>query len=107
MLATVSAHYGLGPVVAIDPHNSPILLKPQGAELPSSYQDFLESIRLANLSDHVEPDLAYSTQISAGWDRPIRLLWIDGDHTFKGAKEDFDGFFPHVVANGVVALHML
>jgi predicted O-methyltransferase YrrM len=25
MLAKIAAHYGLGPIVAIDPHNSPIL----------------------------------------------------------------------------------
>src|SRR6202040_2837186 len=29
MLAKVASHYGCGPVVAIDPHNSPILLDHQ------------------------------------------------------------------------------
>ena len=31
MLAKVAAHYGLGPIVAIDPHNSPILVNPDGS----------------------------------------------------------------------------
>lgn len=39
------------------------------------------------------------------WNRPIRFLWIDGDHTYQGAKTDFDGFFPHVLPQGIVALH--
>jgi hypothetical protein len=32
-------------------------------------------------------------------------LWIDGDHTYEGAKTDFDGFISHVSPYGVVALH--
>jgi predicted O-methyltransferase YrrM len=104
MLAKVAAHYGRGPVVAIDPHNSPILLGP-GSLKRSSYDDFLESLRIANIEKHVESHVAYSGDVSASWTRPIRLLWIDGDHSYQGAKADFDGFLPHLAAGGVVALH--
>lgn len=104
MLAKVAAHYGLGSVVAIDPHNSPILLGP-GSLKRSSYDDFLESLRIAGIEKNVEPHVAYSTDVSATWTRPIRLLWIDGDHSYKGAKADLDGFLPHLAPNGVVALH--
>ncbi len=105
MLAKVAAHYGLGPMVAIDPHNSPILLNPDGSNRFSSYEDFLQNIRGAGVADHVEPHLAYSTALSPTWNRPIRLLWIDGDHSYPGAKADFDGFLPHLAPNGVLALH--
>ena len=105
MLAKVAAHYGLSPVVAIDPHNSPILVNLDGSNDKSSYQDFLHSIRSAGIEEHVEQHLAYSKDVSPGWNRPIRLLWIDGDHSYPGAKTDFDGFFPHLVPNGVIALH--
>jgi predicted O-methyltransferase YrrM len=105
MLAKVASHYGLGPVVAIDPHNSPILLDHQADPEASSYQDFLASIRSAGLSDHVEPRRAYSAEVAGSWNRPIRLLWIDGDHSYQGAKKDLDGFLPHLVPFGVVAFH--
>lgn len=105
MLAKVAAHYGLGPIVAIDPHNSPILVNPDGSNSKSSYEDFLHSIRAAGIEKHVEPHLAYSKEVSSGWNRPIRLLWIDGDHSYPGAKADFEGFLPHLVPNGVIALH--
>jgi MMP 1-O-methyltransferase len=104
MLAKVARHYRLGPIVAIDPHNSPILIKP-GAPKSTSYDDFLESLRTAGIADQVEPHLAYSTDVSTHWNRPVRLLWIDGDHSYAGAKADLDGFLPHVVPNGVIALH--
>ena len=105
MLAKVAAHYGLGPVVAIDPHNSPVLVNLDGSNDKSSYEDFLHAIRHAGIAEHVEPHRAYSKDVSAGWNRPIRLLWIDGDHSYPGAKADFDGFLPHLQPNGVVALH--
>jgi predicted O-methyltransferase YrrM len=105
MLAKVASHYGLGPVVAIDPHNSPILLDHQANPDASSYQDFLNSIRTAGVSNHVESLVAYSTDVAESWHRPIRLLWIDGDHSYDGAKKDLDNFFPHLVPGGVVAFH--
>ncbi len=105
MLAKVASHYGLGPVVAIDPHNSPILLDHQVNAEASSYQDFLDSIRGAGVSNHVEAHRARSADVSSSWNRPIRLLWIDGDHSYEGAKKDLDGFFPHLAPLGVVAFH--
>jgi predicted O-methyltransferase YrrM len=101
MLAKVASHYGRGPVSAIDPHNSPILVQ-QGA---SSYEEFQKSIRGAGLEKHVEAHVAYSEDVAKSWNRPIRLLWIDGDHTYEGAKKDLDGFLPHLVPYGVVAFH--
>jgi hypothetical protein len=105
MLAKVAAHYGLGPVVAIDPHNSPILLDRHSNPESSSYTDFLDSIHAAGVLNHVESHVAYSTNVASTWNRPIRLLWIDGDHSYEAAKKDLDGFFPHLVPFGVVALH--
>jgi len=105
MLAKVASRYSFGPVVAIDPHNSPILLDHQANPEASSYQDFLDFINAAGVSNHVESHLAYSTDVASFWNRPIRLLWIDGDHSYEGAKKDLDGFFPHLVSLGIVAFH--
>lgn len=105
MLAKVAAHYGLSRIVAIDPHNSPELLDMEANPEASSFQEFLTNIQSAGVADQVEIHRAYSKDAASLWNRPIRFLWIDGDHSYQGAKTDFDGFFPHVVPQGIVALH--
>ena len=105
MLAKVAAHYGLGSIVAIDPHNSPELLDHKADPAASSYKDFLRNIETAGVTGQVEPHRAYSKDVAGVWNQPIRFLWIDGDHTYQGAKTDFDGFISHVSPYGVVALH--
>jgi len=105
MLAKVASHYDLGPVTAIDPHNSPILLDQQGNPGASSYKDFLHSIEAAGVTPYVESRLAYSAEVATAWNQPIRILWIDGDHSYEGARRDLDGFLPHLVPFGVLAFH--
>jgi predicted O-methyltransferase YrrM len=110
MLAKVAAHYGLGQVVAIDPHNFNLSEKSDVASEAlarpaSTMDDFLNSLRVAGVTEQVEFHHALSRDVSSSWNEPIRLLWIDGDHTYRGAKDDFDGFAPHVKPGGVIALH--
>lgn len=42
-------------------------------------------VRLVNLS---------SEWLSRRWPLPVRLLWIDGDHRYAGAKRDLDRWLP-------------
>jgi hypothetical protein len=107
MLGKVAAHYGLGPVVAIDPHNfyNAELEAHRTSPVASSYNEFLSNLGAAGVRNLVEVHRAYSTDIAPVWNRPISFLWIDGDHSYRGAKADFDGFAPHVVSGGMVAFH--
>lgn len=41
-----------------------------------------------------------SETLGPGWNRPISLLVIDGDHTYEGVKRDFESWEPHVVPGG-------
>ncbi len=104
-LALVGARYGLGPVVSIDPHTAPSPTDPILDRQLSSFSDFLATLRNAGIEQHVEIHRAASRDVAKEWNRPIRMLWIDGDHTYAGAKEDFDLFFPYLVEGGIVALH--
>ena len=105
MLAKVASRYGLRPVIAIDPHMHVLSTASDRVQLPSTYDEFLKSIRGAGVERHVEIHHALSQDVSRTWKRPIRLLWIDGDHSYEGTKADFDGFFPFVNSGGVIAMH--
>lgn len=37
--------------------------------------------------------------------RKIDFLFIDGDHTYEGVKQDFETFKPLVAKGGIIALH--
>lgn len=107
MLATISRHYGLSTIVAIDPHtfHSSELQNLKNSPNASTYDDFLRHIQSAGISDFVDVRRALSSDVSPTWNTPIRFLWIDGDHTYQGAKDDFDGFMPHLIPGGIVAFH--
>lgn len=35
----------------------------------------------------------------------VNLLFIDGDHSYEGVKDDIEGWIPHVKTGGIVAFH--
>ncbi len=107
VLATVAQHYGFGPVAAIDPHtfDNPELAAHRAMPGASSFEAFLRNLDSAGVARVVESHRARSIDVAPVWTRPIRFLWIDGNHTWAGAKADFDGFMPHLVPGGVVAFH--
>ena len=104
-LASIAARYGLGKVVTVDPHTAPSVTDPDLEGQTSSWEDFRATLRTAGVEDSVEIHRALSRDLARGWTRPIRLLWIDGDHTYAGAKEDIDLFRRHLAAGAIVALH--
>jgi predicted O-methyltransferase YrrM len=105
LLASVAAHYGLRPVVAIDPHTAPSVTDPKIAPGSSTYEEFVGALRSTHLEEQVEIRRVYSREAAKGWNRPIRLLWIDGDHTYEGAREDFELFSPYLAKGAIVAMH--
>lgn len=91
------------PVYAIDPHEEfhgpfgGIFGPPDRREF---FQNMLtvggwENVRLVNLSSEV---------ITPGWDKPVGLLWIDGDHSYEGVRRDFECWLPHLVPGAPVIL---
>jgi predicted O-methyltransferase YrrM len=105
-LASIARRYHQLPVVAVDPHTSPSETDPDLYDgQTTTFDDFTRTIEQAGLAPHVEVHRAFSQDLAPTWTRPIRLLWIDGDHTYAGAKADLDMFLPHLVPGGVVAFH--
>jgi predicted O-methyltransferase YrrM len=104
-LASIARHFGLAPIVAVDPFTAPSTTDPDLSGAASSLGDFRNTIAAADLVDHVEVHEAFSSDLAIGWNRPIRFLWIDGDHTYRGTKTDIDLFREHLRDGAIVALH--
>lgn len=70
-----------------------------------SYDDFVANLETAGVLDRVEIKRAFSYDLAREWKDPIRFLWIDGDHAYRGAKTDIDMFKPFFADGAIVAMH--
>ena len=104
-----SCHIGLalrenvrGKLYAIDPHQ-PTDWNDQNAV--ASLPILQRNLRRCGLESYVEIVRATSEVAAIGWDRPIDLLFIDGDHSYAGVKRDWELFSPHLSPFGVTVFH--
>ena len=88
-------------IFAVDPH------KPLAEEgyTEDTEAEFLDNIQKAGVADRVVPMTMTSQDAARGWNKPIRLLWIDGDHRYEPTKLDFNLWEPHLVEGGIIAMH--
>lgn len=50
--------------------------------------------------------LGDSKAVGKAWNGPaIDFLFIDGDHSYEGCKGDIDAWYPHIVPDGLIAIH--
>ncbi|MGA2802029.1 MAG: class I SAM-dependent methyltransferase [Verrucomicrobiota bacterium] len=107
VLAKAALLAGESKIVAVDPLNSSAKTDPSLGGKPSAQSDFETNLKNVGLEHAVEFYLERSSDLARKWDsaRKIRLLWIDGDHTYGGAKADFDFFRPFLADRAIVAMH--
>ena len=106
-------------VFSIDPHTGdPFFIcgkKPQGPKLENSeykvddgtefnsYSGFLRTIRHFQIEDWVIPLVMTSNEATKKTEiGPIRLLFIDGMHTYEAVKDDINNWVPRVISGGVI-----
>ncbi len=100
-LALGSMAVGGEKVYAVDPH-TPLLEEGYAVDTGA---EFRKNIEEAGVSGHVIPLVKTSEEAAQGWDKPVKLLWIDGDHRYEYVKRDFLLWEPHVIEGGIVAMH--
>lgn len=97
---------GVGnPVYAIDPH-----LKFQGilggCFGPADQAEFYQNVATSNVGEIVSVVSLPSIAAARSWsDRNISLLWVDGDHSYKAVREDFEAWEAYVINGGKIAFH--
>ncbi len=73
-----------------------------GSTLPA----FTANIARLGLTNLVTPVVASSLAAAAGWTGGlIRLLFIDGDHSYEASKADFEAWRPHLAPGSLVGFH--
>ncbi len=70
--------------------------------------NFRRNIKNAGIEDFVVPIVMSSEDAANMWSKKpksIRLLWIDGSHSYEDAKKDFLLWSKYVIDGGIIALH--
>jgi hypothetical protein len=90
------------PVYAIEPHEefTGVL---GGAFGPADRRAFFENLLGAGVVEQVRLVNLSSEVVAPGWQLPVGLLWIDGDHRYEAVRRDFESWEPHL--HGKVAFH--
>lgn len=91
-------------VHTVDPHTGDRqALEAAGAELPSSEADLRRNLSVAGVADAVVAHTARSDELAARWDgAPLRLLFVDGWHSYDAVASDLRNWAPLVSPGGAV-----
>jgi len=89
------------PVFAIEPHEHFIGLK-GGAFGPNDRRAFFRTLLHTKLFSIVRLLNTTSAVITPGWDKPVGLLFIDGDHRYDSVCSDFALWRPYLMPDAIV-----
>jgi len=64
----------------------------------------LDNLKKFGVQDLVVPKFSHSASANMGWDKPIKMLWIDTDGNYFPLKCDLILWERHLVIGGIIAL---
>jgi predicted O-methyltransferase YrrM len=76
-------------------------LAASGSTLPT----FRANLTRVGLADWVEPRVGDSVAVARAWVGPVRLLFIDADHSYESTRADWLAWISHLVPGGLVGFH--
>jgi hypothetical protein len=103
ILYTVDHHRGSEEHQPGEEYHDPELV--DGAGRVDTLPELRRTIDAAALGDVVVPVVAPSSVVARGWATPLALLFVDGGHSRAAAGGDYDSWSPHVVPDGLLAIH--
>ncbi len=81
-------------------HPAPELTR-DGSTLPQ----FRANLRTHGLEAFVQPIVESSLNAAEKWTAPLRMVFIDGDHSYDASRNDFEAWSKFVTPGGIVAFH--
>jgi predicted O-methyltransferase YrrM len=85
-------------------HHDPSLVDPELGVM-DTLPVFRRTIHDAGLEEHVVAVVGRSRAVSRWWSTPLSLLFIDGGHGEQPARDDYEGWTPHVMPGGLLVIH--
>ena len=112
VIVEVGAFMGSGTVHAIDPFDGsgdalsvPIYREIVAAHDRPIREVYEAVIRRAKVQQWVVTHQARGEDVAASWATPIDMLFLDGDHSPKGARSAFEAWYPWLKPGGIIAVH--
>jgi predicted O-methyltransferase YrrM len=93
---------GHGRLYAIDPHAQTAW---NDVDSVDTYEVLRANLRRAKVDGHVEIMRATSDIVAGSWNRPIDLIFIDGDHSYEGVRRDWELFSPFLTSFSTAVFH--
>lgn len=71
----------------------------------TTFHKFIENLKSVELVDYIGPIQASSEEAAKNWKKAIRLLFIDGNHSYENTKQDFLLWSPFICNEGIICFH--
>jgi predicted O-methyltransferase YrrM len=85
-------------------HHDPTLVDQRVGKM-DTLPVFRRAIHDAGLEDVVVAVVGRSSTVAAHWSTPLALCFIDGGHGEQPARDDYEGWTPHVAPGGLLVIH--
>lgn len=91
-------------IYAVDPHTGSSEHQKEKKKI-WTFDEFKKNIKEAGVEDLIIPIVKTSEEAAKRFNRPVELIFIDGEHKYESVKMDFKLWFPKVVNGGIMAFH--
>jgi|WetSurMetagenome_2_1015567.scaffolds.fasta_scaffold140047_2 predicted O-methyltransferase YrrM len=105
ILALSARFANCGKIHSCDPFLLESITDPDDGQKEQVEELFHENLKKYQVEDIVDFHKMKSDDLAKQWKFPIKILWIDGDHTYDSVKKDFDHFIRYCVPGSIVCLH--
>ena len=103
VLFTVDHHRGSEENQPGRPYHDPRLVDDAGRV--DTFPHLRDALAGAELEDVVVAIVGRSATVARHWHTTLAMLFIDGGHSQAAVDADYDGWVPHVMPGGVLAIH--
>ena len=105
ILAKAAKAAGHEKIYACDPLSLSCSTDPTDAVKEELPKIFYNNLQTYGVREQVEFFQMRSDQLAETWDKPLKILWIDGDHTYTGVMNDITLFEKHLKPGAIVCFH--